>query len=59
MPITRKEIELVIKNLLAKKIQESDGFSGEFCQKYKKELTSVSHTFFQKMRQDGATSPEC
>ena len=42
-PITSKEIESVIKNLPANKNSEPNGFTGEFYQTCKNELTSPSH----------------
>jgi len=47
-PITRMEIETVIKNLPTTKSQRPDGFTGKFYQKFK-ELIHILLKFFQKM----------
>ena len=49
-PITSKEIETVIKNFPTK-AQDQDGFSGEFYQKFREELTPLK--LFQKIAEEG------
>ena len=40
-PITRTEIETVIKNLQTNKGPEPDGFTGKFYQTFREELTAI------------------
>ena len=52
-PITRTEIETVIRNRPANKSPESDGFTGEIYQKFRKELTPNLCKLFQKISEEG------
>ena len=51
-PITSTEIETVIKNLPTNKNLGPDGFTGEFYQKFREELTSVLLRLFQKIAEE-------
>ena len=52
-PTTSMEIKTVIKNLPTNKTPGPNGFTGEFYQKFREELTSILFKLFQNISEEG------
>jgi len=55
-PITSMEMETVIRNLLANKSPGPEGFSVEFYQNFREEITPILLKLFQKIVEEGKLS---
>ena len=55
-PITSTDIEPVLRNLPTNKSPGLDGFTGEFYQKFREEMTPILLKLFQKSSEEGKLS---
>ena len=52
-PVASTEIKTIINNLLINKSPGLDGFTAEFYQKFREELTPILLKLFQKIAEEG------